>query len=163
MVDAFRLENSFHHSLIICLMQNQRRLVVERKENPGICHYSTTSMHPSSSTYLVTAGWVGSFSPATLSTSSLGDRTVFPCQMRLKKIRHPFRKFWVCSGVFSQVVVLKKPQREELRRHRNQIPGPPQLAPSMQRNSGSSLSSLRMSELLALSKAEPSEPMKEAH
>lgn len=112
---------------------------------------------------VVTAGWVGSFSPATLSTSSLGDRTVFPCQMRLKKIRHPFRKFWVCSGVFSQVVVLKKPQREELRRHRNQIPGPPQLAPSMQRNSGSSLSSLRMSELLALSKAEPSEPTKEAH
>lgn len=41
MVDAFWLENSFHHSLIICLMQNQRRLVVERKENPGICHYST--------------------------------------------------------------------------------------------------------------------------
>lgn len=67
-------------------------------------------MHPSSSTYLVTAGWVGSFSPATLSTSSLGDRTVFPCQMRLKKIRHPFRKFWVCSGVFSQVVVLKNPK-----------------------------------------------------
>lgn len=56
MVDAFWLENSFHHSLIICLMQNQRRLVVERKENPGICHYSTTSMHPSSSTYLGLAG-----------------------------------------------------------------------------------------------------------
>ena len=94
---------------------------------------------------------MGSFSPATLSTSSLGDHTAFPCQMRLKKIRHPFCKFWVCTGILSLVVVLKNPQREEPRGKPNQILEPPQLARSKQRSSGSTSSSLRMSELLTLS------------
>ena len=65
---------------------------------------------------MVAAGWVGSFSPATLSTSSLGDHMA------------------TSPG--------GKP---------NQILEPPQLARSKQRSSGSTSSSLRMSELLTLS------------
>lgn len=133
-----------------------------------ICHNSTTSMHPSSSTYLGLAGGGSRLGGVILTNNTFhflprGSHGI-PIPDEIKKIRHPFRKFWVCPGVFSQVAVLKKkPQREEPRRHPNQIPKPPQLTPSMQRSSGSTLSSLRMSELLTLSKAEPSEPTKEAH